>query len=39
MEGLTDRVEKWFKENGGVKKESKRYDDKEENFEGERNDN
>ena len=35
MEGLTDRVEKWFKDNGGVKKESKRYDDKEE-FEGER---
>lgn len=38
MEGLTDRVEKWFKENGGVKKESKKYEDKE-NFEGERNDN
>jgi exosome complex component RRP4 len=30
MEGLTDRVEKWFKENGGVKKENKKYDDKEE---------
>mgnify|MGYP001562941566 FL=1 len=37
MEGLTERVEKWFKENGGVKKESKRHDErKEENFEGER---
>jgi len=35
MEGLTEKVEEWFKENGGVKKESKRYDDKEE-FEGER---
>ncbi|MEK6833827.1 MAG: exosome complex RNA-binding protein Rrp4, partial [Nanoarchaeota archaeon] len=27
MEGLTERVEKWFKENGGVKKESKRHDE------------
>jgi exosome complex component RRP4 len=36
MEGLTDKVEKWFKDNGGVKKENKKYDDKEENYEGER---
>lgn len=33
MGGLTEKVEKWFKDNGGVKKESKRHD-KEENYEG-----
>jgi hypothetical protein len=37
MDGLTDKVEEWFKKNGGVKKENKRYEEKkEENFEGER---
>jgi len=39
MEGLTERVEKWFKENGGVKKEMKKYDNKEEEFGGRENDN
>jgi len=39
MEGLTEKVEKWFKENGGVKKETKKYDNKEEEYEGEKNDN
>jgi len=35
MEGLTEKVEEWFKKNGGIKKESRKYDNKEE-FEGER---
>jgi exosome complex component RRP4 len=37
MDGLTERVEDWFKKNGGVKRENKKYEEKqEENFERER---
>ena len=28
MEGLTEKVEEWFKENGGVKKETKKSEEK-----------
>jgi exosome complex component RRP4 len=39
LDGLTERVEDWFKKNGGVKRENKKYEEKqEENFEGEKND-
>ncbi len=30
MEGLTEKVEEWFEENGGIKKNIKKYDEKEE---------
>jgi exosome complex component RRP4 len=30
MDGLTEKVEKWFEEQGAVKKESKKYENKEE---------
>ena len=32
LEGLTEKVEEWFKKNGGVKKETKKLEIKSENF-------
>jgi exosome complex component RRP4 len=36
MEGLTEKVEKWFEEQGAIKKESKKYNEKSEEYEEER---